>query len=94
MKKTLAAALLVVASVAPAFAAPGDNPRRRVQYYDNAGTLQEMDNFGNAAKLKELLAHATPLKPGTIVVTANGQMFVLQDFKTSSGQMMSSELKP
>lgn len=93
MKTYLAAALLVVAAVAPALAAPGDNPRRRVQYYDNAGTLQEMDNFGNTAKLQQLLAHATPLKPGTIVVTANGQMFVLQDFKSTDGRMMSEELK-
>ncbi len=92
MKKTIALALLTVAFAAPAFAAPGDNPRRRVDYYDNAGTLQEMDNFGNSAKFAELIAHATPLKPGTIVVTANGQMFILQDFRMADGKMASDSL--
>ncbi len=93
MKKTIALALLTLSIAAPAFAAPGDNPRRRIEFYDNAGTLKEMDNFNDPAMLAMMMQHAQKLAPGSIVVTQDGQMFVLQDFKTPGGQMLSDELQ-
>ena len=93
MKKTLALALLALSIAAPAFAGPGDNPRRRVEFFDNGGTLHEMDNFNDPAMLAMMMKHAHKLKPGSIVVTQDGQVFVLQDFKTPSGQMLSDELQ-
>ncbi len=93
MKKTLALALLALSVAAPAFAAPGDSPRRRVEFYDNAGTLHEMDNFNDPAVLATMMQHATKLAPGSIVVSQDGQIFVLQDFRTANGQMLSQQLQ-
>ncbi len=93
MKKVLVLALLAFSVAAPAFAGNSDNPRRRVQFYDNAGTLREMDNFNDPAMLAMMMKHATKLAAGSIVVSQDGQMFVLRDFKTPSGQMLSSELQ-
>ena len=87
--------ILTLATLAAgsALAAPGDNPSRRVQFYDNSGTLHEMDNFNDPAKLAAMKAHAKKLKPGTIVMTVDGEVFILEDFKTASGAMMSDELQ-
>jgi hypothetical protein len=93
LNKTIVAALLALSFAAPAFAAPGDNPRRRVEFYDNAGTLHEMDNFNDPAILAMMMQHATKLAPGSIVVTQDGQVFVLQDFKMPTGQMLSDQLQ-
>jgi hypothetical protein len=92
MKKTIVAALLALSFAAPAFAGPGDNPRRRVDFYDNAGTLHEMDNFDDAAKVAMFEQHAKKLPPGTIVMTADGSIYVLEDYKMPNGQMMSDAL--
>ncbi len=87
------ASVMASLAAAPAWAGPGDAPQRRVQFYDNAGTLMEMDNFNDPAKLAEMMKHAKKLAPGTIVMTVDGQVFILQDFKTTGGAMMTDELQ-
>ncbi len=93
MKKLLTLGALAFALAAPALAhaAPGDNPARRLQYVDNGGTLHELD-ITDAAKQRMFVAHAMKLKPGTLVMTLDGQIYVLQDAKLPSGQMMSDAL--
>ncbi len=89
MKKIIVA-LLALSFSASAFA---DNPRRRVEFYDNSGTLRELDNFNDPAMLAMMMQHAKKLAPGTIVMTSDGQAYILQDFKTPTGQMLSEQLQ-
>ncbi len=94
MKKLISAAALAAAFTvyaAPVFAGPGDNPQRRLDYYDNAGTLHEM-TLADEAKAKLFMQHAKKLPPGTLLFTNDGQVYILQDSKMSNGQMMSDML--
>ncbi len=79
MKKIIVA-LLALSFSASAFA---DNPRRRVEFYD----------FNDPAMLAMMMQHAKKLAPGTIVMTSDGQAYILQDFKTPTGQMLSEQLQ-
>ena len=89
MKKIIAIVFFTLSLSVSAFA---DNPRRRVEFYDNSGTLQELDNFQNPAMVAVMMQHAKKLAPGTIVMTADGQAYILQDFKMPNGQMLSKQL--
>ena len=98
MKKLLclsALALSLTASIltAPilAHASPGDNPQRRLQYVDMGGNLHEME-ITDDAKIKMFIAHSQALKPGTLVMTLDGHIYILQDAKLPDGQMMSDVL--
>ena len=91
MTRTVVAALLGLLSVTSAYA--GDNPRFRAMFVDNTGTLEEMDNFHNPEMLAAMMQHATKLAPGSIVVSQDGQLFVLQDFRMANGQLATDELK-
>lgn len=88
---TLGAVALCLSLGAVAHAAPGDNPQRRLDYLDNAGTLHEMD-VSDAAKQAMFIAHAKKLAPGTLLMTLDGQIYILQDAKMENGQMMSDAL--
>jgi hypothetical protein len=87
----LAALLAATAMAVPALAAPGDNPRRRLDFIDNAGTLHELD-LANAAKIAMFKAHARALPPGTLVMTVDGQLYIATDSKMPGGEMMSDDL--
>jgi hypothetical protein len=91
MRTTIAAFLLAVAVAAPAFAGPGDNPRRRLDFYDNAGTLHEL-TVQNDEKIAMFRKYATKLPPGTLLMSLDGQLFVVQDLKLPDGHMLSDEM--
>lgn len=91
MKKLLVAAMLASIVSTSALASPGDSPQRRMQFIDNAGTLHELDvhNMEEIAMFKQ---HARELPRGTLVMTVDGSIYVLQDEKMPDGHMMSETL--
>lgn len=91
MKKLIAAAVFAALVSTSAFAAPGDSPVRRMQYIDNGGTLHELD-IQNMAKIAMFKKTARELPPGTLVMTVDGHIYVLQDSKMPNGQMMSEDM--
>ena len=91
MKKLIAAAMLAAIVSTSAFAAPGDSPQRRMQFIDNAGTLHELD-IQNTDKIAMFKKSARELPPGTLVMTVEGHIYVLQDSKMPNGQMMSETM--
>ena len=91
MKTLIAVAALAAALSTSAFAAPGDNPQRRMQYIDNGGTLHELD-IHNTDKIALFKKSARELPPGTLVMTVDGHIYVLQDSKLPNGQMMSDTM--
>ena len=91
MKKFALIAATALSLSVPALAAPGDNPIRRLQYYGFDGKLSEME-MTDPAKIAMFEQHAKKLAPGTLVMTVDGTIYILQDAKMPNGKMMSDEL--
>ena len=92
MTKTLTMiGLATLALGGAALASPGDNPRRRAEYFTPEGHLMVVD-MTNASNVDAMVKHAKRLPKGTIVVTVDGEFYVVQDAKMADGTMMHDAL--
>ena len=91
-KKLMLIGLTTLALGGAALAAPGDNPRRRAEYFTPEGHLMVVD-MTTSTKVDEMVKHAKRLPKGTIVVTVDGEFYIVQDAKMADGTMLHDALK-